>query len=39
MSTLSVNNITTQTGNTITVPSGKVLASVRITDTNCSWTR
>ena len=27
MSTLSVNNITTQTGNTITVPSGKVLAS------------
>ena len=27
MSTLSVNNITTQTGNTITVPSGKVLTS------------
>lgn len=27
MSTLSVNNITTQTGDTITVPSGKVLAS------------
>ena len=27
MSTLSVNNITTQTGNVITVPSGKVLAS------------
>lgn len=27
MSTLSVNNITTQTGDTITVPSGKVFAS------------
>ena len=27
MSTLSVNNITTQNGNIITVPSGKVFAS------------